>query len=144
MSGSAMDAGIKSHIFKIKKFEIAHSMIMCNLRIVQFTDCVFQCKGFIVCNFQIVQLLYNLKTTLLTAGQDENAKAGKFGFAVDNTIGGTPQPNGWMDNWVDFFRERRLLHQLRLAGDPKLNELGRRLADNLDKFFEDVEVGLVS
>eukprot|EP00884_Botryococcus_braunii_P015675 jgi/Botrbrau1/2791/Bobra.0125s0004.2 len=71
---------------------------------------------------------------------DENAKAGKFGFAVDNTIGGTPQPNGWMDNWVDFFRERRLLHQLRLAGDPQLTELGRRLADNLEVFFEGVQV----
>jgi hypothetical protein len=79
----------------------------------------------------------------ILVAQDDEAKAGKFGFAVDNTIGGTPQPNGWMDNWIDFFRERRLLHQLRLAGDPKLNELGRRLADNLDRLFEGVEVGPV-
>jgi fructosamine-3-kinase len=43
------------------------------------------------------------------------AAKGNFGFAVDNTIGATPQPNGWMDNWVDFFRERRLRHQLQLA-----------------------------
>ncbi len=43
------------------------------------------------------------------------AAKGYFGFAVDNTIGATPQPNGWMDNWVDFFRERRLRHQLQLA-----------------------------
>lgn len=48
--------------------------------------------------------------------QDPNAKAGKFGFAVDNTIGATPQPNGWMDNWVDFYRERRIRHQLQLLG----------------------------
>lgn len=45
------------------------------------------------------------------------AAEGYFGFAVDNTIGGTSQPNGWMGNWVDFFRERRLRHQLNLAGD---------------------------
>jgi hypothetical protein len=32
--------------------------------------------------------------------QDPNAAAGKFGFPVDNTIGATPQPNGWMDDWV--------------------------------------------
>lgn len=48
--------------------------------------------------------------------QDPNAKAGKFGFAVDNTIGATPQPNGWMDSWVDFYRERRIKHQLQLLG----------------------------
>jgi len=49
--------------------------------------------------------------------QDPNAKAGKFGFAVDNTIGATPQPNGWMDSWVDFYRERRIRHQLQLLGE---------------------------
>jgi hypothetical protein len=48
--------------------------------------------------------------------QDPNAKAGKFGFAVDNTIGATPQPNEWMDDWVEFYRERRLRHQLDLLG----------------------------
>ena len=32
------------------------------------------------------------------------AQAGKFGFTVDNTCGDTPQPNGWMDDWV------RVLH----------------------------------
>lgn len=36
--------------------------------------------------------------------QDENTKKGMFGFPIDNTIGGTSQPNGWMDNWVDFYR----------------------------------------
>lgn len=36
----------------------------------------------------------------LLLAQDPNAAAGKFGFPVDNTIGATPQPNGWMDNWV--------------------------------------------
>lgn len=52
--------------------------------------------------------------------QDPDAKAGKFGFAVDNTIGATPQPNGWMDDWVDFYRERRLRHQLQLLGKTPL------------------------
>jgi fructosamine-3-kinase len=27
---------------------------------------------------------------------------------MNNTIGDTPQPNGWMDDWVEFFRERRI------------------------------------
>jgi len=45
------------------------------------------------------------------------AQAGKFGFEVDNTIGSTLQPNGWMDNWIDFYRERRLRHQANLTRD---------------------------
>jgi fructosamine-3-kinase len=33
----------------------------------------------------------------------------RFGFERDTVIGPLPQPNGWMDRWTDFFRERRLL-----------------------------------
>ncbi len=72
--------------------------------------------------------------------QDDDAKQGKFGFAVDNTIGGTSQPNGWMDNWVDFFRERRLRPQLTLANDGRLSDMGDKLMANLDALFEGVEV----
>lgn len=68
------------------------------------------------------------------------AAAGRFGFPVDNTIGGTPQPNGWADNWVEFFWERRLAHQLRLAGDEKLWNLGEGLHGRLASFFEGVDV----
>ncbi|KAH8056433.1 protein-ribulosamine 3-kinase [Aureococcus anophagefferens] len=39
------------------------------------------------------------------------AAAGQFGFPVDNTIGATPQPNGWTDDWVAFYRDKRLAHQ---------------------------------
>lgn len=39
----------------------------------------------------------------------------RYGFDADNHIGATPQPNGWMDDWVDFTVERRLLHQVDLA-----------------------------
>ena len=74
------------------------------------------------------------------ARQDENARAGRFGFAVDNTIGGTAQPNGWIDDWPAFYRERRLLPQLRLANDASLSRLGERLAANLERFFEGIEV----
>ena len=43
-----------------------------------------------------------------SAVASEEAKAGKVGFDFDNTIGATPQPNGWMDDWVEFYRERRM------------------------------------
>jgi len=54
-----------------------------------------------------------------------------FGWHRDNTIGATPQPNGWMPDWADFWRERRLGHQLRLAARQghggRLQTLGERL-----------------
>ncbi len=37
-----------------------------------------------------------------------------FGFAADGYCGATPQPNGWMSAWADFYRERRLGHMLAL------------------------------
>ena len=76
--------------------------------------------------------------------QDETAKKGMFGFPVDNTIGGTSQPNGWMNNWVDFYRERRLQHQLKLTKDPKLQQMGKKLCDNLEKYFEGVDVSILT
>jgi len=62
----------------------------------------------------------------------EEARAGKFGFPVPNTIGGTPQPNEWDDDWVRFFREQRIGHQVRLAGDGRLDQLWKESCDNTD------------
>lgn len=39
----------------------------------------------------------------------------RFGWQRDNCIGATPQGNGWSDDWAQFWRERRLGPQLRLA-----------------------------
>jgi protein-ribulosamine 3-kinase len=65
--------------------------------------------------------------------------ADKFGFAHDNFIGTTPQPNGWKDNWSDFWREHRLGCQLRLAAQNgyggQLQRLGEKLSDALPEFF---------
>jgi protein-ribulosamine 3-kinase len=41
--------------------------------------------------------------------------AAAFGFANDNYIGATPQPNGWDTDFVRFFGERRLGYQIELA-----------------------------
>mmetsp|Transcript_992 Transcript_992/g.2829 ORF Transcript_992/g.2829 Transcript_992/m.2829 type:complete len:485 (+) Transcript_992:39-1493(+) len=70
----------------------------------------------------------------------ENAKSGKFGFDVENTIGGTPQPNEWLDDWIEFLVERRLLHQARLTKDMQLQQLTSKLCARLreGEFFEDV------
>jgi fructosamine-3-kinase len=62
-----------------------------------------------------------------------------FGWHRDNTIGSTAQPNGWHEDWVAFFRERRLRHQLELANrnghDGLLAERGAQLLESMGAFF---------
>ena len=38
-----------------------------------------------------------------------------YGWHRDNTIGATPQQNGWLLNWVEFWRDRRLGPQFSMA-----------------------------
>jgi protein-ribulosamine 3-kinase len=40
----------------------------------------------------------------------------RFGWSCDNYIGATPQENGWCDDWVEFWMERRMRPQIELAG----------------------------
>jgi len=79
------------------------------------------------------------KMHLATPSMPE-AAAGKFGFCVDNTIGGTPQPNGWTGDWVEFFREKRIMHQCRLVGDPSLIKLGEKVCERMPEWFEGTTV----
>ncbi|KAL1528572.1 hypothetical protein AB1Y20_009913 [Prymnesium parvum] len=76
------------------------------------------------------------------------AKAGKFGFSVDNTIGGTPQPNAWTEAtgtsaWVNFFREKRIGHQIRTARDARLRKQWDETLDatnGLEDLFQGIDV----
>jgi len=65
----------------------------------------------------------------------------RFGFTQDNFIGTTPQPNGWKDDWIDFWREHRLGFQLQLADrngyGGSLQRLGGKLMEALPAFFTD-------
>ncbi|KAI3441836.1 Protein-ribulosamine 3-kinase [Psidium guajava] len=78
----------------------------------------------------------------------EMHKAGKsakgFGFDVDNTIGSTPQINTWSSDWVQFYGERRLGYQLKLAleqyGDRSIYDKGRRLVKSMGPLFEGVVI----
>jgi fructosamine-3-kinase len=67
--------------------------------------------------------------------------APRFGWLRDNTIGRTPQANGWMDDWTEFFRERRLRPQLALALENGfaglLAERGERLLEALGVLLGD-------
>jgi fructosamine-3-kinase len=71
--------------------------------------------------------------------QQHRVSAERFGGARDNWIGATPQPNAWTDDWIDFWRARRLGFQLKLAaqngyGGP-LQRDGEVLMARLDEFF---------
>jgi protein-ribulosamine 3-kinase len=66
--------------------------------------------------------------------------APEFGWWRDNTIGSTPQPNGTMGSWAEFFRERRLRPQLELAVvrgfGPRLQGPGERLLAGIGALLE--------
>ncbi len=62
----------------------------------------------------------------------------QYGFATDNHLGTTPQPNDWCDDWVQFNAEHRLGHQLNLLRPHLSNEETRdiqRVIDQLDQFI---------
>ncbi|KAA1189516.1 fructosamine kinase family protein [Pseudohalioglobus sediminis] len=67
-------------------------------------------------------------------------QAGAFGFHDSNFIGATPQPNNWHRDWVAFFGEQRLHHQLSLAAQNgaghSLLDAGERLLERLPGFFD--------
>jgi fructosamine-3-kinase len=67
--------------------------------------------------------------------------ADRFGWSRDNTIGPTPQQNDWCDDWLTFFRERRLEFQVRLArrNGYDLTADGQRLAGRLPDLFDGYE-----
>lgn len=66
-----------------------------------------------------------------------------YGWHRDNTIGSTPQLNGWDVEWISFFRDRRLGYQLELAvangfdtrPGRTIRERGERLMQRLPDFF---------
>ncbi len=72
------------------------------------------------------------------AGQHRMAST-RFGWSRDNTIGSTPQQNAWTDDWIGFFRERRLRYQLELARGGghagRLQRRGSELLDRMDALF---------
>lgn len=75
-------------------------------------------------------------------GNPKNA----FGFGVDNTIGGTPQPNPWTEggttsDWIEFYSKHRMEHQIKLAGDKTCAKLwDSDIAPRLHLLFEGIEV----
>jgi fructosamine-3-kinase len=64
----------------------------------------------------------------------------RFGWALDNWIGGTPQHNVWQHDWIAFWREQRLGFQLELAAQNgyvgALQSDGETLLARLEALFD--------
>lgn len=65
-----------------------------------------------------------------------------FGFRTDNYIGASPQPNSPKESWVIFFRDCRLLPQIRMAEgyfDANMRKQCMKLLDHLDSYLAEPE-----
>lgn len=65
------------------------------------------------------------------------ASPGKFGLDRDNFIGRLPQSNQPLATWADFYRERRLLPQLRMAVDG--HRASREMKQGFDRLLPRLE-----
>lgn len=78
------------------------------------------------------------------AGQSEAAVVEQFGFHITTCCGYIPQVNEWQDDWVAFYSQRRLQHQINLVeqsyGDREARELWAKLQLKIPQFFSDVEI----
>jgi fructosamine-3-kinase len=63
----------------------------------------------------------------------------QFGYPIDNTIGSSPQPNTYDQDWVGFWQQQRLGFQLSLAKEngfgSELFDTGMRLNQQVGSFF---------
>ena len=63
----------------------------------------------------------------------------RFGWEKDNFIGSSVQQNGWSEDWLAFWREKRIHAQLRLAMQrrypSKMIDRGERLLADCAAFF---------
>ena len=69
-------------------------------------------------------------------------KEGNFGLGRDNYIGATKQVNKPRAGWIEFFRENRLVFQLKLAEhyfDKEDKQRLRRILDHLEEFLTEPE-----
>ncbi len=59
----------------------------------------------------------------------------QFGFAQDGMLGSTPQAHGWCDDWITFWRDRRLRPMLDLVQDETVRRLGEAVDARLPELL---------
>ncbi|XP_035254337.1 ketosamine-3-kinase-like isoform X4 [Anguilla anguilla] len=78
------------------------------------------------------------------SGQSDVPVIEKYGFHTTTCCGYLPQVNDWQSDWVAFFTQQRLQHQLGLleqsCGDREAQELWSQLQLKIPKMFEGAQV----
>ncbi|KAG7460256.1 hypothetical protein MATL_G00219390 [Megalops atlanticus] len=78
------------------------------------------------------------------AGQSDTPAIEKFGFHTVTCCGYLPQVNDWQSDWVTFFSQQRLQHQVGLVeqsyGDREVGQLWAQLQLKIPQLFEEVQV----
>ncbi|XP_063077077.1 ketosamine-3-kinase [Engraulis encrasicolus] len=78
------------------------------------------------------------------SGQSEVPVIDKFGFDVPTCCGYLPQNNEWQEDWVSFYAQQRLGHQLSMVeksnGDREARELWSQLQLKIPQLFDGVTV----
>ncbi|KAG1655063.1 Ketosamine-3-kinase [Nymphon striatum] len=68
----------------------------------------------------------------------------QFGFHIPTCCGRIPQPNQWMDNWIEFFCQQKLQPQLHLIessyGDREALQLWSELQLKISKYFQGLSI----
>ena len=103
----------------------------------------FQQHAYLVLEFIELGSLHNRSASLF--GQQlarlHRRPQAYFGWAIDNTIGSTPQHNARHDDWVSFWRQQRLGKQLQFAAANgyrgSLQTQGEKLLEKVGDFFSD-------
>ncbi|XP_004071440.1 ketosamine-3-kinase [Oryzias latipes] len=76
--------------------------------------------------------------------QSEVAVVEKFGFDVATCCGYLPQQNEWQSDWVAFYSQQRLQHQLNMVetsyGDRETRELWAALQLKIPQLFTEIEI----
>ena len=83
--------------------------------------------------------LHRAECGLFVNPEDEKQR---YGFAEDNYIGAGPQKNDPSERWIEFYRECRLLPQIRRAErylDLSVRRKADRLLDHLDSYLREPE-----
>lgn len=73
---------------------------------------------------------------------DKMVELFRYGFSEDNFIGASPQKNLPMNTWIDFYRECRLLPQIKMAErflDSRMKKKADYLLAHLDHYLREPE-----
>ena len=115
----------------------------CSFLLMEFLECPYRCENY----WRIFGMeLAEMHNAAYDAAQLLGTPNAKFGFYEDNYIGAGRQKNSPADNWIAFYRDCRLLPQIKLAErylDSKTLVKLDGLLEHLDKYLREPTQGSI-